>query len=111
MKRNWFWSLAKQVQASNRSDANQTLREIVLFSGTLPKSGAIANCIVRARKVTIPSLHDSEYVTADVAMLRRIYQMASMSFTSRVADCGSETMLDVGRPQIPPSTPQLQPQS
>lgn len=52
----------------NRLDANQTIREIVLLSGTLAKSGTIANCIVRATKVTIPGLQDSEYVQADVAL-------------------------------------------
>jgi len=44
------------------------IRENVLISGTLTKSGALANCIVRVMKVTIPKLSVTEYVRADVAL-------------------------------------------
>jgi hypothetical protein len=42
--------------------------ENVLVSGTLTKSGAVARCIVRVRKVSNPKLNVTEYVRADVAL-------------------------------------------
>jgi hypothetical protein len=42
--------------------------ENVLVSGTLTKSGAVACCIVRVRKVSNPKLNVTEYVRADVAL-------------------------------------------
>ena len=43
-------------------------RENVLVSGTLKRSGAVASCIVRAVRVTLPQLNVTEYVRADVAL-------------------------------------------
>jgi len=43
-------------------------RETVLISGTLRSSGILANCMVRAVKVTVPELNVTEYVSADVAL-------------------------------------------
>jgi hypothetical protein len=90
----------------NRLDANQTIREIVLLSGTLAKSGTIANCIVRATKVTIPGLQDSEYVQADVALAPPHLPNGQYEFISSAAECPLAIMLDVGRSQDPASTPQ-----
>jgi hypothetical protein len=58
----------KEMQLSNGPDTHQSFRETVLVSGTLAIPGAVANCIVRATKITIVNLQDSEYVDADVAL-------------------------------------------
>ena len=50
----------EQAHASNR--------EQVLLSGILTRSDVLASCVVRATKVTIPSLDLWEYVKADVAL-------------------------------------------
>jgi hypothetical protein len=42
--------------------------ENVLVSGTLTKSDAVARCIVRAKKVSNPTLNVTEYARADVAL-------------------------------------------
>ena len=42
--------------------------ENVLVSGTLSKSGAVARCIVRVRKVSNLKLNVTEYVRAEVAL-------------------------------------------
>lgn len=49
-------------------ETNHSSREVVLLSGLLAKSDVIAKCIVRAVKVTLSNLHDSEYVTAELAL-------------------------------------------
>ena len=45
-----------------------SIHENVLVSGTLKRSGVLANCMVRAVKVTIPQLKITEYVRANVAL-------------------------------------------
>lgn len=62
------WCLIEPLRTSKGPDENQTLREIVLFFGILAKSGSIANCIVRATRVTVSSLQDSECFDADVLL-------------------------------------------
>ena len=68
MKSDSFWAFAEPMQIAGSHSPNQSFREIVLLSGTLAKSGTVGNCIVRATKVTIPSLRDSEYVAVEVAL-------------------------------------------
>jgi len=109
--KNDYWCLTEPLWASKGPDENQTFREVVLLSGTLAKFGRIANCIVRATKVTTPSLLDGEYLDPDVVLAPPDLASAFMSFSSRAAECGSETMLDDGRRRFAASTPQFQSQS
>lgn len=67
-KSDCFLPLVEPMRISKSPDANRSFRETVLLPGTLARSGAVANCIVRATRVTIPSLQDSEYVDADVVL-------------------------------------------
>jgi hypothetical protein len=67
-KSDCFLPLTEPMRISKRPDANRSFREIVLLFGSLVRSGAVAYCIVRATKVTIPSLQDSEYVDAEVVL-------------------------------------------
>lgn len=62
------WCLTDPPRTSTGRCENQTFRKTVLLSGTLAKSGSIANCIVRATRVTVPSLQDSEYLDVDVLL-------------------------------------------
>lgn len=50
------------------AETNSSIREDVLLSATLTRSDILASCIVRAIKVTIPSLDVTEYVKVDVAL-------------------------------------------
>jgi len=109
--KNDYWCLTEPLWASKGPDENQTFREVVLLSGTLAKFGRIANCIVRATKVPTPSLLDGEYLDPDVVLAPPDLASAFMSFSSRAAECGSETMLDDGRRRFAASTPQFQSQS
>ena len=52
----------------NSSGPNASTRERVLLPGTLATPGVVANCIVRAVKVTIPKLGIIEYVDAELAL-------------------------------------------
>jgi len=66
--KNDYWCLTEPLWASKGPDEDQTFREVVLLFGTLAKFGSIANCIVRATKVTTTSLLDSEYLDPDVVL-------------------------------------------
>lgn len=67
-KSDCFLPLTEPMRISKRPDANRSFRETILLFGSLVRSGVVAYCIVRATKVTIPSLQDSEYVDAEVVL-------------------------------------------
>jgi len=63
----WIASLRDTLVQRIAEQEGSTI-ENVLVSGTLSKSGAVARCIVRVRKVSNPKLNVTEYVRAEVAL-------------------------------------------
>ena len=58
----------KDILVQRIIEQEGSIVENVLVSGTLTRSGAVARCIVRARKVSNEKLNVTEYVRADVAV-------------------------------------------
>ena len=63
----WIANL-RDLLVQRIAEQEGSIVENVLVSGTLSKSGAVARCIVRARKVSNPRLNVTENVRADVAL-------------------------------------------